>query len=232
MSRPAEDAAAPDPYNDGEFHRTKRAARSQEGRQSTAATINRTKGNNEEFIDVPEGPRPSRGSRQSRPPYRERTLVSIVSQREKGQRSDGAGAPRPASHKEFASVVQETGYLGKYREPSDNRQQQGFAGSFAKPGYFEDEYAPDGDGSLCSEDERDVEMLKRKRRARERRNLPIEELHYGLENAETEKEQRALANEVDRRRHVSRLIKFAGGDGSSEKNTRDALVDAGWARRR
>lgn len=181
----------------------------------------------------PKGAQSSRGSGRDRAPNREETLVSRLSQRGRSQHPDAARShnkSRPAFHNEFATGEQGKGYSGKYKDVPDNPSQREFVMSSAKPGWFENEYVSNDGGSLCSEDQRDVDMLRKKRRDRELRNLPIDELHYRLDNADSDEELRVLTKELERRRRVSKLIRFAGGDRSSEKNTRDALVAAGWAR--
>lgn len=252
MSRRAEDDGemygsgvnnnGPDPYDDADFHRTKRAGRTQEGKQGSAARSSRTKGNNGEFnmtgalpsLRAPplhpdpaepfDEARASRGSRRERAPDREQTLVSRVSQRGGTKHPDGAASRRDSqapSQKKYGSVAQETGYLGKYHGLMDTRLPRG----------YEVDYLSDDGRSLCSEDERDIKMLKRRRATRERRNLPAGELYYKLDHAETDEEHRALAKEIERRRKVSKVVGFFGGHSSSEKKTRDMLVAAGWSRK-
>lgn len=232
MSRQAEDEGdmygsgtnnnAPDPYDDAEFHRTKRAARAQEGKQSSAARSGQTKSNNVKFAQMT-GDHPSLRPSPLRPD-RERTLVSRVSQRGGSKHQEGARPRRESrapSHKQYRSVAQETGYMGKYNDPLVSKLSQ--AGKH--------EYASDDGGSLCSEDERDLKMLNRKRAARERRNLSVGELYYRLDHAETDEEQQALGKEIERRRKLSKIVGFFGGHTGSEKKTRDMLVAAGWSRK-
>lgn len=229
MSRPAEgddemygSGNVPDPYDDAEFHRTKRAERAQEGKQRSAARSGRSKGNNVEFTQMT-GDHPSLRPSPLRPD-RERTLVSRVSQRGGSKHPEGVPSRRDSrapSHKEYGSVAQETGYMGKYNGPAVSRLSQA----------DKHEYASDDGGSLCSEDERDLKMLNRKRAARERRNLSVGELYYRLDHAETDEEQQALGKEIERRRRVSKIVGFFGGHTGSEKTTRAMLVAGGWSRK-
>lgn len=242
MSQPAADAnnldgsgprnSGADPYDDQDFHRTKRPARTREGKQEPAAQTGGTQGNNVEFVNNPDRTQQpeeapvSRASQRNRAPDRERTLVSKVSRREGTQHPDGERSYRASR------AAQESAPTRKYFDVPDSPLAKDFGFPSAKLKYFHDDARNDDDEGLCSEDEHDVKMLRRIRKARERRNLTTEELQYRLDTAETEGELRALVTEVERRKRVSKLIRFAGGDRSSEKNTRDMLVAAGWSRRK
>jgi hypothetical protein len=94
-------------------------------------------------------------------------------------------------------------------------------------------YCPEyDDGGLCSEDERDVKMLQKKRRQRARRNMSEDELLQRIDEAQTDLEYSALVAEYERRCRVSRISRFFGGPPYSSRVTRQALDAAGWSRRK
>ncbi|ETN47050.1 uncharacterized protein HMPREF1541_01240 [Cyphellophora europaea CBS 101466] len=198
-----------DPYDDHEFHRTKRAERRQEGKADSAAQVS------DKPLSARSSAQGSCHTGEERASCAQGTKHSErVSRCEETQRSSDTCVDK--------STQRASQYT--YAPSPQVKESAKHIEDFSKD--------PVSDLPTCSEDLREIQNIKAKRARRERRGLTRSELYHRLDNAKSDKEYRALAAEVDRRKTVERLVGFIGGTRSSDKRTREYLGDAGWHKSR